>query len=161
MSESQSGYFISPAQQKVINRALSLIEKKFMAAEEGPAICSPSSFIEYLRLKLWDHSREHFMVLFLNNQNKLIAAETLFSGGLSHVEVHPRVIARQALLCNAAAVIIAHNHPGGKALPSEPDKHITDKIRQALDLLDIRTLDHFILTSGSDYYSFAEHGLLL
>ncbi|EOF6573559.1 RadC family protein [Salmonella enterica] len=160
MSEQSTGSFISPAQQKVINRALNIIEKKFMSAAECPAICSPAAFTEYLRLKLWDYEREHFAVLFLNSQNNIIAAETLFSGSLSHVEVHPRIIARRALLYNAAAVILAHNHPGGDAFPSKPDKLITERVEKALELLDIRILDHFILTPDNDYYSFTEHGLL-
>ncbi|EAS1760947.1 hypothetical protein OY11_24510 [Salmonella enterica] len=151
---------MSPAQRKIIHQALNIIEKKFMSVEESPTICAPSEFIEYLRLKLWDYEREHFAVLFLNAQHKIIAAETLFSGSLSHVEVHPRIIAQYALRHNAAAVILAHNHPGGAAEPSKSDRFITERVVKVLSLLDIRVLDHFILTPSSEYFSFSEHGFL-
>ncbi|EJX0634398.1 DNA repair protein RadC [Salmonella enterica] len=131
-----------------------------MAAESTVKITSPSLFVDYVKLQFCDHEREHFCVLFLNNQNRIIATETLFSGTLNNVEVHPRVIARKALLHNAHALLLAHNHPSGEISPSQADKLITERIVSSLSMFDIRILDHIIISPGDGYYSFTEHGLL-
>ncbi|APV90376.1 RadC family protein [Salmonella enterica] len=159
MTEATLHYVASPTTQKLVERALKAIRKDFMAAENTAMMTSPLIFIDYLKLHFIDHEREHFGVIFLNNQNQIIATETLFSGTLNHVEVHPRVIARKALLHNAHAILIAHNHPSGEVSPSQSDKLVTEKIVKCMDMLDIRVLDHMIISSEK-HYSFAEHGLL-
>lgn len=158
MSETIQHYIPSAADKRLITRAIKTVEKQWMAAENSPAFLSPARVIDYLRLQLWEQDREHFLVLFLDRQNKLIEAEKLFNGSLSHVEVHPRVIARRSLLLNADRIILAHNHPSGAVFPSKPDRLITQKIQKALALLDIQVLDHFIINTRGEYWSFAEHG---
>jgi DNA repair protein RadC len=100
-----------------------------------------------------------FACLFLDNQNRIIQLVELFRGTIDAASIYPREVAKQALQQNAAAVIFAHNHPSGISEPSIDDKHITEKLKQALGLFDIRVLDHFIIGDG-DPYSFAEHGLI-
>jgi DNA repair protein RadC len=103
--------------------------------------------------------REEFRVLYLNKQNQLIAHETLFAGTINSTEVHPREVVKRALYFNAAAVILAHNHPSGETTPSQADKALTQRLVQVLQLVDIRVPDHLIV-GGRQIYSFAEHGLL-
>ena len=160
MPEITLQYTASPATKELVERALRAIKSDFMTAETEPGIVSPAIFVDYLRLQLSDHEREHFCVIFLDNQNRIIEAENIFSGTLNHVSVHPRIIARKALMRNAAAVLLAHNHPSGVVIPSQADKTITDHIVKCLSLLDIKTLDHMIVSPGENYYSFAQHGLL-
>lgn len=123
------------------------------------AFTTPERVKNYLTLSLALEEREHFHVLFLNNQHKLLLDARLFSGTIDGASVYPREVVKQALRCNAAAVILAHNHPSGICAPSEADKSITDKIRQALATVDIRTLDH-IIVGHMETYSFAEQGAL-
>ena len=123
------------------------------------AFTTPDRVKNYLTLSLALEEREHFHVLFLNNQHKLLLDARMFSGTIDGASVYPREVVKQALHCNAAAVILAHNHPSGLCVPSEADKSITDKIRQALATVDIRTLDH-IIVGQMETYSFAEHGVL-
>lgn len=111
MSELTRHYAFSRADNELIKRAIKTVEKRFMAAENSSSFISPAHVLDYLRLQLREHDREQFLVLFLNNQNRLIATETLFSGSIDRVEVHPRIIARKALLLNATAIVIAHNPP--------------------------------------------------
>lgn len=120
---------------------------------------TPDRVKNYLTLSLALEEREHFHVLFLNNQHKLLLDARLFSGTIDGASVYPREVVKQALQCNAAAVILAHNHPSGICAPSEADKSMTDKIRQALATVDIRTLDH-IIVGHMETYSFAEQGVL-
>jgi DNA repair protein RadC len=151
----------SPSEYKTVRRAMNILTRTL---RETPEFCatSPETSIDYIRLQFYSrHEREHFLVLFLDNQNKLITSEFLFSGTINHVEVHPRVIAQQALKYNAQALILAHNHPSDSLSPSPADIRITEQIRQIMTLLDIRILDHFIVpATGTDYYSFALHGQL-
>ena len=123
------------------------------------AFTAPEIVKNYLTLSLALEEREHFHVLFLNNQHKLLLDERLFSGTIDGASVYPREVVKRALQCNAAAVIIAHNHPSGICVPSEADKSITDKLKQALSTIDIRILDH-IIVGHMETYSFAEHGAL-
>ena len=123
------------------------------------AFTAPEIVKNYLTLSLALEEREHFHVLFLNNQHKLLLDDRLFSGTIDGASVYPREVVKRALQCNAAAVIIAHNHPSGICVPSEADKSITDKLKQALSTIDIRILDH-IIVGHMDTYSFAEHGAL-
>ncbi|NPG96946.1 DNA repair protein RadC [Escherichia coli] len=114
---------------------------------------------EWLILNMAGLEREEFRVLYLNNQNQLIAGETLFTGTINRTEVHPREVIKRALYHNAAAVVLAHNHPSGEVTPSKADRLITERLVQALALVDIRVPDHLIV-GGSQVFSFAEHGLL-
>jgi len=120
---------------------------------------SPEAVRRYLRLRLEHQQVEVFTGLFLDAQNQLIAAEELFSGTLTQTSVYPREVVKQALRHNAASVIFAHNHPSGVAEPSRADEHLTQALKQALALVDVRVLDHFIIGRG-DLMSFAERGLL-
>jgi DNA repair protein RadC len=120
---------------------------------------SPEAVRRYLRLRLEHQQVEVFTGLFLDAQNQLIAAETLFSGTLTQTSVYPREVVKQALRHNAASVIFAHNHPSGVAEPSRADESLTQALKQALALVDVRVLDHFIIGRG-ELMSFAERGLL-
>ncbi|MCK3658298.1 hypothetical protein A4G18_06135 [Pasteurellaceae bacterium Pebbles2] len=119
----------------------------------------PDTVRLYLQTEMEHHEREIFMVLFLDNQHRLIKQEEMFLGTINSANVHPREIIKTALYCNAAALILAHNHPSGIAEPSPADKHITQKIKQAAELMEIRLLDHFIIGKGC-YFSFTEQGYL-
>ncbi|ELS3177585.1 Mov34/MPN/PAD-1 family protein [Salmonella enterica] len=112
-----------------------------------------------LRFRLAAEPRESFCVFFLNIQNGVIAFEELFKGTISSVTVHPRIVLQRALHHNAAAVVLAHNHPSASTEPSQADKLITERLAQVLGMIDVKVLDHLIV-GGSDIYSFAEHGLI-
>jgi len=124
--------------------------------EEDP-ILTPEMTRDFLQSQLADAEREIFMAIFLDNKNRVLKHCHLFSGTLSHVEVHPRVIVREAIKVNAAGVILAHNHPSGCAEPSRADKEITRRIIKCCQIMDIRVLDHLIIGRG-EYISFAEEG---
>lgn len=125
----------------------------------GDALNSPRAVREYLQLLLRGREQEIFMVIFLDAQHRVLAAEELFQGTLTQTSVYPREVVKRALFHNAAAVILAHNHPSGIADASQSDRMLTDALKQALALLEIRVLDHFIV-AGSGYFSFAEHGMV-
>jgi DNA repair protein RadC len=120
---------------------------------------SPIQVRQFLQLLLADNDREVFLALFLDAQHRLIAAEPLFFGTIDGASVHPREVVRRVLSVKAAAVIFAHNHPSGVAEPSQADEIITQRLKSALDLIDVRTLDHFVV-AGSKTTSLAERGLL-
>ena len=124
----------------------------------GTAMVEPQIAKDFLRLNMQHLEHEEFWVLFLDNQHRLITSESMFRGTIDGASVYPREVAKRCLFYNAAAVIFAHNHPSGLAEPSQADKAITVKLTEALKLLDIRVLDHFII--GDDDYSFAEKGLI-
>ena len=111
----------------------------------------------YLQTELEQREREIFMVLFLDNRHRLIKQEEVFLGTINSAEVHPREIIKSALYCNAAAIILAHNHPSGVAEPSIADKQITEKIKKSAELMEIRLLDHFVIGKGC-YFSFCANG---
>ena len=125
----------------------------------GNVLNSPTAVRDYLRLKMQSLPHEVFMALFLDAQNRVITIEELFRGTLTQTSVYPREVVKRALHHNAGAVILAHNHPSGVAEPSHADETLTQALRQALALVDIRVLDHFIV-AGSGVLSFAERGLL-
>ena len=125
----------------------------------GNALNSPATVREYLRLKLQALPHEVFVALFLDAQNRVIEFEELFRGTLTQTSVYPREIVKRVLHHNAASVILAHNHPSGAAEPSHADETLTQALKQALALVDVRVLDHFIV-AGSGVLSFAERGLL-
>jgi len=148
--------------QVTINSALQLLFEELQRQNlhaTVAAFTAPEIVKNYLTLSLALEEREHFHVLFLNNQHKLLLDDRLFSGTIDGASVYPREVVKRALQCNAAAVILAHNHPSGICVPSEADKGITDKLKQALSTIDIRILDH-IIVGHMETYSFAEHGAL-
>ena len=122
-------------------------------------LASPAAVRDWLRLKLGGLSHEVFCALWLDAQNRLIAYEELFRGTLTQTSVYPREVVKQALAHNAAAVILAHNHPSGVAEPSQADLGITRSLKEALALVDINILDHFVV-AGPKPVSFAERGLI-
>jgi len=125
--------------------------------EAGTALSTPQAVKQYLSLLLGRKTHESFAVLFLDVKNRLIACDELFQGTLTHASVYPREIVKASLSHNAASVILAHNHPSGSAEPSAADRSLTQTIKQALSLIDVRVLDHFVV-ANPHVYSFAEHG---
>ena len=143
--------------QHTIREALTLLERQLR--EPGALFTSSHAVRDWLRLQLASLEREEFTALFLDNQHRLIAHETLFTGTINHTQVHPREVVKAGLKHNCAAVIVAHCHPSGVAEPSNADRQVTTRIQQALDLVDIRLLDHLVI-GGMDITSFAEKGWL-
>ena len=148
---------LAPATQCAIKRALTLLESQLR--EPGVSFTSSSSVRDWLRLQMALLERETFMLLWLDNQNRLIAHETLFKGTINSTEVHPREVVKSGLKHNAAAAVLAHNHPSGQAEPSHADRQITKRLKSALTLVDIRLLDHLVV-GEIDVVSFAERGWL-
>jgi DNA repair protein RadC len=135
--------------------------RRSLAEQLGERLClaSPDAVRHFLCLWLRERPSECFAVLFLDTQNRLITAQVMFQGSISQTVVHPREVARRALELNAAALIVAHNHPSGVAEPSMADQRLTDGLRHALKTLDLPILDHLIV-AGNRCFSFAESGLL-
>jgi DNA repair protein RadC len=151
---------IGPARYAVLNAALELARRHFREALRiGPALAGPEATRTFLLAQLRDRPYEVFCCLYLDNRQRLIVFEELFRGTIDRAGVHPREVLRQTLRHNAAAVIFAHNHPSGVLEPSQADELITRRLKEALALLDVRVLDHFIIGDGA-CYSFSEHGLL-
>ncbi len=125
----------------------------------GAALTSPGAVRDYLRLALGSREHEVFVCLWLDAQHRVIAIQEPFRGTLTQTSVYPREIVKAALAANAAAVIFAHNHPSGVAQPSRADELLTRNLRDALALVDVKVLDHFIV-AGAQALSFAERGLL-
>lgn len=123
------------------------------------AFTAPDKVSDYLKLMLMGCEHEVFVTLFLDAQNRLIAAEELFRGTLTHTSVYPREVVKRALILNAGSVIFAHNHPSGVAEPSHADKVLTQSLKQALALVDVKVLDHLVVGDAITV-SFAERGLL-
>lgn len=123
------------------------------------ALTSPQSVRDYLRLAIGGKEHEVFVALFLDAQHRVISADELFRGTLTQTSVYPREIVKAALKANAAAVIFAHNHPSGVAEPSQADELLTRQLKDALAMVDVKVLDHFIV-AGRATLSFAERGLL-
>jgi DNA repair protein RadC len=142
--------------QAVIEMARRALREKLST---GNALNSPSAVRDYLRLKMQSLPHEVFVAMFLDAQNRVIETEELFRGTLTQTSVYPREVVKRALHHNAGALILAHNHPSGVAEPSHADETLTQALKQALALVDIRVLDHFIV-AGSSVLSFAERGLL-
>jgi len=125
----------------------------------GDPLGGPDDTRRFLAARLRDHPHEVFACLFLDNRHRVIAFDELFRGTVDSATVHPREVVKEALSRNAAAVILAHNHPSGVAEPSRADEALTHRLREALGLVDIRLLDHFVIGDG-EVVSFAERGLL-
>jgi len=128
--------------------------------KQGVGLGSPGAVRDYLRLHLAGLQHEIFVALWLDTQNRLIAADELFRGSLAQTSVYPREVVKAALRHNAAAVVLAHNHPSGVGEPSRADELLTVELKQVLALIDVRVLDHFIVAGQSTPLSFAERGLL-
>lgn len=141
---------------EIIALAEAILERR---VHRGPVLSSPEQTRQYLVLKLAELEREVFTCLFLDTKHRVIAFETLFYGTIDGASVHPREVVKRALELNAAAVIVAHNHPSGVAEPSRADESLTRRIQEALALVDIRLLDHFVI-GDTEATSFAERGLL-
>jgi len=120
---------------------------------------NPDDVKTYLKLHLAHYKSEVFAVLFLNNRHHMLSFDEMFQGTIDGASVHPREVVRRALEHNAAAVILAHNHPSGVAEPSQADRRITDRLRDALALIDVRVIDH-IVVGVDEAVSFAERGLV-
>ncbi|EAN0851868.1 DNA repair protein RadC [Salmonella enterica] len=156
-----SAFILTPAfpvnEQHIIRRAIRLLEK--YQRNPGEQFLDASFTKIWLQLRLARQEREIFMALYLDSQNRLLEHETLFLGTINNTEVHPREIVKSALRHNAAAVILAHNHPSGVTDASKADRTITDRIVNALNLVEVRVLDHFIIGDGDTLF-FAERGWL-
>jgi|SRR5690554_1347901 len=144
-------------EQKIIKRALNILDKHMKISDV--AFTSPSLVKNFLRLKMERLESEVFAVLFLDSQNRLIEYRELFFGTIDGASVYPREVVKAALLLNATTVIFAHNHPSGVSEPSHADRRITRLLVSALELIDIRVLDHLIVGQG-EISSFAEMGLI-
>ena len=143
-------------QDEILDAARAILARRI---RRGAAISSPRATREFLKLQLAGHGHEVFAILFLDNRHRLIEFVPLFRGTIDGASVYPREVVKEALARNAAAVILAHNHPSGVAEPSQADELITNRIRDALSLIDVRVLDHLVVT-GDAIVSFAERGLL-
>ena len=136
--------------------ALAILQERH---RPGATLTDPGASRDYLRLLLSERKNEVFGVIFLDNRNRVLAAEELFQGTIDGASVHPRVVVQRALEINAAAAILYHNHPSGVGEPSHADKAITRGLKDALALIDVRVLDHFVI-AVEETISFAERGLL-
>jgi DNA repair protein RadC len=151
---------LGPAKQAQLQAVLELARRALREdVRRATLLNAPDKVRDYLRLTLAQRPHEVFLVLYLDAQNRLIAADELFRGTLTQTSVYPREVVKQALRHNAAAVIFAHNHPSGIAEPSRADELLTASLKQALALVDVRVLDHLIV-AGNSAVSFAERGLL-
>lgn len=156
-----AGHGLGSAKYAQLQAVLEMAKRHFKEIlQRGNALTSPEITKAYLSAQLRGYSYEVFACLFLDNQHRVIQLDELFKGTIDGASVYPREVVKQALHYNAAAVIFAHNHPSGITLPSQADKQITEKLKQALALFDIRVLDHFIIGDGEPY-SFAEHGIVI
>lgn len=142
--------------QAVLEMARRLLSEELRA---GDALANPRSARDYLQALLRDEQREVFVALFLDNQHRVLTFEPLFYGTIDGAAVHPREVAKHCLRHNAAALIVAHNHPSGVAEPSQSDRRITERLRQSLELLDIRLVDH-VVVGANECVSFSERGWL-
>lgn len=142
--------------QSLMTLALALLAEQH---RPGEALSSPEDTRRYLRIRLADRKNEVFGCLFLDNRHRIIEVAELFQGTIDGASVHPRVVVQKALELNAAAMLFFHNHPSGIAEPSNADEAITRRLKEALALVDVRILDHLVVTAGESV-SFAERGLL-
>lgn len=150
---------LTPQQARIVV-VLELARRHYAAAMRGGSVLgSCAETRQFLRAQLRDRPYEVFCCIYLDNRHRVIAFEELFRGTIDGAAVHPREVVRQALAHNAAALILAHNHPSGVAEPSRADELITLRLRDALGLIDVRVLDHLIV-AGGDTLSLAERGLL-
>lgn len=152
---------MGPAKAVQLKAAIELARRAIGSQfRERDLLSAPAAVRDWLKLKLSGLGYEVFGALWLDSQNRLIAWEELFRGTLAQTSVYPREVVKQALAHNAAAVLLCHNHPSGLAEPSQADQLLTQKLKEALALVDVRVLDHFIVAGNQTPLSFAERGLL-
>ncbi|OGT63382.1 MAG: hypothetical protein A3E85_02410 [Gammaproteobacteria bacterium RIFCSPHIGHO2_12_FULL_45_12] len=143
---------------KIIATALKCLEERLTYAA-GEKFVSSRPVCDYLRLQLAQEKNEVFAALFMDNQHRLFSFERLFTGTVNEAVVYPRCVIQKALQFNAAAIIVAHNHPSGAAKPSSADESLTSELKKVLEIINVKMLDHIVVTL-TETYSFAEHGLL-
>jgi DNA repair protein RadC len=141
----------------IIVQASLILDRRMFT--RGPSLCSPQDVRDFLKLKLAGHEHEVFASVFLDNRHRVIAFEELFFGTIDSASVYPRQVVKRALHWNCAALIIAHNHPSGYSEPSQADRQLTERLKDALALVDVRVLDHLIVGAGRPL-SLAEYGWL-
>jgi DNA repair protein RadC len=151
---------LGPAKRAQFEAAIELARRSLRSGlREASALTSPGAVRDYLRLAIAEREHEVFVCLWLDAQHRVTACDELFRGTLTQTSVYPREIVKAALKANAAAVIFAHNHPSGAAQPSQADELLTRNLKDALALVDVKVLDHFVV-AGNQAISFAERGLL-
>jgi len=142
--------------EEIVSTAATILLDELPGREALP---TPTDVAQFLQMALAQKKNEVFAAIFLNNKHKVLSFEPLFNGTIDGAAVYPRVVVQQALACNAAAVIFAHNHPSGCCEPSQADRTITTRLKDALALIDVRVLDHFVV-SRSEWVSLAQRGWL-
>ncbi len=150
----KNGRYRIACEREVLKAAEQLLAAQI---KQRPVFEAPGEVRSFLKLHLAPLEHEMFGILYLDAQHRLIAYEDLFRGSLTQTSVYPREVVKNALMHNAAAVVLAHNHPSGVAEPSQADRSLTDVLKRALDLVDVRVLDHFVVTAAA-IVSFAERG---
>jgi DNA repair protein RadC len=145
-------------EDEIIDKALKILELRLYRGN-ADTLNSPDVVRDFLKVRLCQLEHEEFHCTWLDAQHQVISHDTMFIGTLTQASVYPREVVKAALKHNAAAVIFAHNHPSGVAEPSQSDRMMTDALKQALSLVDVRVLDHFIV-AGSGCLSFAERGMI-
>lgn len=155
LRETRAAYSIDPNDDQVVQHALAILSRRLT---QGPVMNSPGIVKAYLSVRLAGLEREVFGAIFLDSQQRVIMYEELFVGTLTQTSVYPREVVKRALQLNAAAVILAHNHPSGTTEPSRADELITQTLKSSLQLVDVRVLDHFVVGHGAAV-SMAERGL--
>jgi len=156
MSEVCPVTVIHRSEEELINHALAILSQRH---KKGELLTSPESTKRFLQLKLAEERNEVFGCIFLDNRHRIIEVEDLFFGTIDGASVHPRVILQKALMHNAAAIFLYHNHPSGVGEPTQSDQTITTRIKEALALIDVHLLDHLVV-GIEESVSFAECGLL-
>jgi len=160
LNESMPTVDVQPRVRTKLQVAKELVRRSLIEAmRQRDVLSSPASVRDFLRMTLAGRDYEVFMVLFLDAQHRVISPEEMFRGTLTQTSVYPREVVKRSLVNNAAAVIFAHNHPSGVAEPSHADELLTRSLKEALALVDVRVLDHFVV-AGNGVMSFAERGLL-
>jgi DNA repair protein RadC len=149
---------LSPRARRAVGKAIRELEAAYSVLN-GQALSSPDDTRDYLKCKLYGLPYEVFACLLLDNRHRILRYEELSRGTIDGASVHPREVVRVAMQTNAAAVILAHNHPSGLAEPSQADIRITQRLKEALALVEVRVLDHFIIGDGPGV-SLAERGML-
>jgi DNA repair protein RadC len=144
-------------ENQLIDKAMQILDHRLFA--HGPRFTSPEAVAHYLKLQLVAQAHEVFAMVFFDAQHRVLAFEVLFHGSIDGASVHPRQVIKRSLVHNAAAAILVHNHPSGCTEPSQADRVLTARLKEALALIDVRVLDHFIVGEGRPL-SFAECGWL-
>jgi DNA repair protein RadC len=150
------GRYVPATADQILDAARYVVDMKL---QHGAAFTSPDIVKEYLGAKLGGFEHQVFAILFLDNQHRLIEYVEMFRGTIGSASVYPREVVKEALRLNAAAAILSHNHPSGHPEPSEADKTMTKRLKAALELVEVRIIDH-IIVAGHDRVSFAECGLM-